>query len=152
MVKKSKFFCFTKYAFMACNAFCIMLGIFVVLFGISFPEEIFPGGFKGKTSAGISAIIIFFTMIGYCGAHQQKPYFLVIYSLIIVIFIASSVTTFFLLPEQSIFSLEGKTFWIVTVILIIVLVFTCTLIYQIRTGNFKSSYSKGVMMSKMIAE
>lgn len=147
MAKKSKIFCCTKYALMACNAFCIMLGIFVVLFGISFPEEVFPGGFKGKTSAGISAIVIFFTMIGYCGAHHQKPYFLVIYSIIIIIFIASNVVTFFVFPEQSIFSPEGKTFWFVTVILIIVLIFTCLLTYQVRTQNLSSGLPKAFVMS-----
>ena len=36
-------FCCLKYSLMACNAFGIMLGIFVVLFGISYPDEGFPG-------------------------------------------------------------------------------------------------------------
>lgn len=34
--------CCVKYSLMACNAFGIMLGIFVVLFGLAYPEENFP--------------------------------------------------------------------------------------------------------------
>uniref|UniRef100_T1KY00 Uncharacterized protein n=1 Tax=Tetranychus urticae TaxID=32264 RepID=T1KY00_TETUR len=139
MAEKSKIFCCTKYTLMACNAFGIMLGIFVVLFGMSYPEERFPGGYRGKTTAAISIVMIFFTLIGYCGAHHQKAYFLIIYSIIIVLFVVSNVATFFVLPEHSLFNLEGKTFWILTMVLGCVLAFACLFAYQVRTRSNSSS-------------
>lgn len=130
---------------MACNAFGIMLGIFVVLFGMSYPEEKFPGGYRGKTTAAISIVMIFFTLIGYCGAHHQKAYFLIIYSIIIILFVVSNVATFFVLPEHSIFNLEGKTFWIMTMVLGCVLAFACLFAYQVRTRSGQSSSTTTMM-------
>lgn len=132
MAEKSKVFWFTKYCLMASNAFGIMLGIFVVLFGISYPEEVFPGGYKGKTTALISVVMIFFTLIGYCGAHHQKAYFLIVYSIIILFFISSNVVTFLVMPKYSVFNPEGKTFGVVTVIMVLVLMFACLFAYQVR--------------------
>jgi hypothetical protein len=56
-----------KYFLMSTNAFGLMIGIFLVLFGMSYPEEDFPGGYKGRETAVIACIFIFFTLIGYCG-------------------------------------------------------------------------------------
>lgn len=135
MAEKNKVFWCTKYALMACNAFGIMLGIFVVLFGISYPEEVFPGGYKGKTTALISSVVMLFTLIGYCGAHHHKAYFLVIYSIIIILFILSNAVTYYVLPNYSVFTIEGKTIIIVTVILVLVLVFACLFAYQVRSKH-----------------
>jgi len=82
--------CCIKYSLMACNAFGIMMGIFVVLFGMSYPEENFPGGYNGKSTAGIAGFFIVFTLIGYYGAHRQKIYFLLPYSIIIFLFLGGN--------------------------------------------------------------
>lgn len=53
-----------QYFLMSSNAFGIMLGIFLVLFGLAYPDEQFPGGYRGKETAGIAGVFIFFTLIG----------------------------------------------------------------------------------------
>lgn len=61
-----KFTCL-KYFLMSSNAFGLMIGIFLVLFGMAYKEESFPGGYKGKETSGIAGVFIFVTLIGYCG-------------------------------------------------------------------------------------
>ncbi|RWS07203.1 hypothetical protein B4U79_02093 [Dinothrombium tinctorium] len=132
--------CCLKYSLMACNAFGIMLGIFVVLFGVSYPDVDFPGGYKGKTTAGISGVFIFFTLIGYCGAHHQKAYFLIIYAVIIFIFIFGNIITFVWIPEQTVFDINSRTFWIVSGVLFSVQLIACILAWKVwRSSNSSSS-------------
>lgn len=64
---RGKKFSILKYFLMSSNAFGLMIGIFLVLFGMSYPEEDFPGGYKGRETAIIAAVFMFFTLIGYCG-------------------------------------------------------------------------------------
>ena len=40
-----------KYTLMVINSFGVLLGFFIVLFGMSYKEQIFPGGYKGKETA-----------------------------------------------------------------------------------------------------
>lgn len=81
---------FLKYFLMSSNAFGLMIGIFVVLFGMAYPGESrhisschnfdpdvprlsdvgFPGGHKGKETAIYASVFIFFTLIGYCGVSS----------------------------------------------------------------------------------
>lgn len=78
---------FLKYFLMSSNAFGLMIGIFVVLFGMAYPGESmpschnfdppshadvgFPGGHKGKETAIYASVFIFFTLIGYCGVSSM---------------------------------------------------------------------------------
>ncbi|RWS27019.1 hypothetical protein B4U80_06304 [Leptotrombidium deliense] len=120
---------------MACNAFGIMLGIFVVLFGVSYPEVGFPGGYTGKTTACISGVFIFFTLIGYCGAHHQKAYFLVIYAIIIFVFIIGNIVAFFWIPDKTVFDINSRTFWVVSGVLFLVQLIACVLAWKVWRSN-----------------
>lgn len=60
-----------KYALMVINSFGVLLGFFIVLFGMSYPEEDFPGGYKGKETAMFAGVFIFFSLIGYCGVSPS---------------------------------------------------------------------------------
>lgn len=124
--------CCIKYSLMACNAFGIMLGIFVVLFGISYPEENFPGGYKGKETAGISGFFIIFTLIGYYGAHRQKIYFLVPYSVIIFLFLGGNLMMWGIKPEESVLKADTNAFLIVTGVFGSLMVFALWLAWQER--------------------
>lgn len=106
--KDSKFMC-VKYFLMACNAFGMMLGIFVVLFGLAYSAEIFPGGYKGRTCAIVSVVFIFFALIGYCGAHHQKIYFLIVYSAIIFLFVTCNALIWIIAPQNSLLDSHSKT-------------------------------------------
>ena len=64
---RGKKFLILKYFLMSSNAFGSMIGIFLVLFGISYPREKFPGGYRGQETAAIAGGFIFFSLIGYCG-------------------------------------------------------------------------------------
>ena len=52
---------------MSTNAFGVVTGIFLVLFGIGYKGETFPGGYKGRETALISLGLILLALIGYCG-------------------------------------------------------------------------------------
>ena len=56
-----------KYSLMVINSFGVLLGFFIVLFGLSYPTVDFPGGYKGKETAMFAGVFIFFSLIGYCG-------------------------------------------------------------------------------------
>lgn len=58
------------------NAFGLMIGIFVVLFGMAYQEAEFPGGYKGKETAIIAGVFMFFTLIGYCGVSGIRLAFM----------------------------------------------------------------------------
>lgn len=98
-----------KYFLMASNAFGIMLGIFIVLFGLAYSVETFPGGFKGRTCAIASVVFIFFALIGYCGAHHQKVYFLIVYSAIIFLFVTCNSLIWIIAPQNSLLDSHSKT-------------------------------------------
>lgn len=68
-----------KYTLMTINSFGLIIGIFVVLFGLAYPTVTFPGGYVGKETAGFAGLFIFFSLVGYCGAHHMKLFFLVPY-------------------------------------------------------------------------
>lgn len=106
--RKNKFLC-VKYFLMASNAFGVMLGIFVVLFGLAYSMETFPGGYKGRTCAIASVVFIFFALIGYCGAHHQKIVFLLIYSVIIFLFVISNALIWIIAPQESLLDSHSKT-------------------------------------------
>lgn len=74
-----------KYSLMVINSFGVLLGFFIVLFGIAYKDAKFPGGYDGRKTAMLAGFFIFFSIIGYCGASQQKNLFLVPY--VITIFI-----------------------------------------------------------------
>lgn len=122
--------CCIKYSLMACNAFGIMLGIFVVLFGISYPAENFPGGYKGKETAGISGFFIIFTLIGYYGAHRQKVYFLVPYSVIIFLFLGGNLLMWGIKPEDSVLDPTSNAVLVLTGVFVILMVFALWLAWQ----------------------
>ena len=61
-----KFQCL-KYFLMSSNAFGLMIGIFLVLFGMAYQDQTFPGGYSGKETSGIAGVFIFITLVGYCG-------------------------------------------------------------------------------------
>lgn len=56
-----------KYSLMVINSFGVLLGFFIVLFGLAYPTVNFPGGYKGKETAMFAGVFIFFSLIGYCG-------------------------------------------------------------------------------------
>lgn len=61
-----------KYTLMVVNSFGVLLGFFIVLFGMAYKEEVFPGGYKGKETAIFAGVFIFFSLIGYCGVSEGK--------------------------------------------------------------------------------
>ena len=69
---RGKKFLILKYFLMSSNAFGSMIGIFLVLFGISYPREKFPGGYRGQETAAIAGGFIFFSLIGYCGVSRES--------------------------------------------------------------------------------
>ncbi|KAI1280637.1 hypothetical protein HDE_13582 [Halotydeus destructor] len=115
---------------MACNAFGIMLGIFVVLFGLAYPEENFPGGYKGKETAGISGFFIIFTLIGYYGAHRQKVYFLVPYSVIIFLFLGGNLVMWTIKSDNSVLDPDSNTVYILGGVFLVLMVFALMLAWQ----------------------
>ena len=142
--------CCVKYSLMACNAFGIMLGIFVVLFGISYPEEDFPGGYKGKETAGISGFFIIFTLIGYYGAHRQKIYFLVPYSIIIFLFLGGNLVMWGVKPEESVLDPDSKAVLILGGVYLVLMAFALWLAFQERKkmmqGNVQVNSTVGMQM------
>jgi hypothetical protein len=56
-----------KYSLMIINSFGVLLGFFIVLFGMSYPTVEFPGGYTGKETAMFAIVFIFFSSVGYCG-------------------------------------------------------------------------------------
>lgn len=83
-----------KYSLMVINSFGVLLGFFIVLFGFAYKEVQFPfGGYSGRKTAVFACFFIFFSVIGYCGASQQKNFFLVPYAMTIFIGI---IYTFFI--------------------------------------------------------
>lgn len=56
-----------KYLLMVINSFGVLLGFFIVLFGLAYPTVSFPGGYMGKETAMFAGVFIFFSLIGYCG-------------------------------------------------------------------------------------
>ena len=147
--------CCIKYSLMACNAFGIMLGIFVVLFGISYPEENFPGGYKGKQTAGISGFFIVFTLIGYYGAHRQKIYFLVPYSIIIFLFLGGNLIMWGAKPKQSFLDPDSNAVLILGGVFIVLMVFALWLAWQERkknmSGNVQVTSTAGTVNSALVA-
>lgn len=147
--------CCIKYSLMACNAFGIMLGIFVVLFGISYPEENFPGGYKGKETAGISGFFIIFTLIGYYGAHRQKVYFLVPYSIIIFLFLGGNLIMWGVKPEDSVLDPDSNAVLILGGVFIILMIFALWLAWQERkknlSGNVLVTSTAGTVNSALTA-
>lgn len=142
--------CCVKYSLMACNAFGIMLGIFVVLFGISYPDVGFPGGYKGKETAGISGFFIMFTLIGYYGAHRQKIYFLVPYSVIIFAFLGGNLVMWGIKPEKSVLQPDSKAVLILGGMYLVLMAFALWLAYQERKkrtyGNVQVTSTAGTAM------
>ena len=124
--------CFIKFSLMACNAFGIMLGIFVVLFGISYPDVGFPGGYTGRETAAISGFFIAFTLIGYYGAHRQKVYFLVPYSAIIFLFLAGNLMMWGIKPEDSVLDPDSNAVLILAGVYLVLMVFALWLALQER--------------------
>ena len=147
--------CCVKYSLMACNAFGIMLGIFVVLFGISYPEEGFPGGYKGKETAGISGFFIIFTLIGYYGAHRQKVYFLVPYSIIIFLFLGGNLVMWGVKPEQSVLDPDSNAVLILAGVYVVLMAFALWLAFQERKkltqGNVHVTSRSAAMQAPMAA-
>lgn len=147
--------CCIKYSLMACNAFGIMLGIFVVLFGISYPEENFPGGYKGKETAGISGFFIIFTLIGYYGAHRQKVYFLVPYSIIIFMFLGGNLIMWGVKPEDSVLDPDSNAVLILGGVFIVLMIFALWLAWQERkknlSGNVQVTSTAGTVNSALTA-
>lgn len=141
--------CCVKYSLMACNAFGIMLGIFVVLFGISYPEVGFPGGYKGKETAGISGFFIIFTLIGYYGAHRQKIYFLVPYSVIIFAFLGGNLVMWGVKPEKSVLKPDSKAVLILGGVYLVLMAFALWLAFQERKkrayGNVQVTSTAGTV-------
>lgn len=72
-----------KYSLMVINSFGLIIGVFVVLFGLAYPVVKFPGGHTGKETAMFAGVFIFFSLIGYCGAVHQKLFFLIPYVAVI---------------------------------------------------------------------
>lgn len=147
--------CCIKYSLMACNAFGIMLGIFVVLFGISYPEENFPGGYKGKQTAGISGFFIVFTLIGYYGAHRQKVYFLVPYSIIIFLFLGGNLIMWGVKPKKSVLDPDSNAVLILGGVFIVLMIFALWLAWQERkkniSGNVQVTSTAGTGNSALVA-
>jgi len=56
-----------KYTLMVINSFGILLGFFIVLFGLAYKTQTFPGGYSGQETAMFAGVFIFFFLIGYCG-------------------------------------------------------------------------------------
>ena len=56
-----------KYLLMVINSFGVLLGFFIVLFGMAYPRVSFPGGYTGEETAMFAGVFIFFSLIGYCG-------------------------------------------------------------------------------------
>lgn len=56
-----------KYLLMVINSFGFLLGFFIVLFGLAYPDILFPGGYTGKETAMFALVFIFFSLVGYCG-------------------------------------------------------------------------------------
>lgn len=61
-----------KYSLMVINSFGLLLGIFIVMFGLAYKEEKFPGGYKGRETAMFAGVFIFFSLIGYCGVSDTR--------------------------------------------------------------------------------
>ena len=90
------------------------------------------GGYSGKTTAGISGVFIFFTSIGYCGAHHQKAYFLILYSFIILLFLGGNVVVAFIAPSITLLHPATKQFFIMATIMLIVMGLACFLAWQVK--------------------
>ena len=109
MARSDNRFVCIKYFLLASNAFGVMLGIFVVLFGLAYSMETFPGGYKGRTCAIISVVFILFALIGYCGTHLNKIVFLLIYSFIIFMFVILNALIWIISPQDSILDSHSNT-------------------------------------------
>lgn len=147
--------CCVKFSLMACNAFGIMLGIFVVLFGLAYPDVGFPGGYKGKETAGISGFFIVFTLIGYYGAHRQKIYFLVPYSVIIFLFLGGNLVMWGIKPEESVLDPDSNAVLILGGVYFILMAFALWLAFQERKkmtqGNVSINSTAGLPMQTATA-
>lgn len=132
MADRGKKFGCLKYFMMSSNAFGVMIGIFLVLFGMAYPEESFPGGYRGKETAGIAGVFIFFTLIGYCGAHHQKIYFLVLYSIIILTFISGNIVLWAVNSDILVLDPESRTVYAVSGLFLVLMVVGVVLSWNIR--------------------
>lgn len=139
MADRSKKLGCLKYFMMSSNAFGVMIGIFLVLFGLAYPEEKFPGGYQGKETAGIAGVFIFFTLIGYCGAHRSSIYFLILYSIIILLFITGNLALWLFQPESSPLDPESRTVYAVSSLFLVLMVVGVFLSWQIRRAAQPSS-------------
>ena len=108
-----------------------------VLFGTAYPEENFPGGYKGKETAGISAFFIVFTLIGYYGAHRQRIYFLIPYSIIIFLFLGGNLMMWSIKPEESVLDPDSDAIKIIGSVFALVMVCALWLAWQERKKNLQ---------------
>lgn len=108
-----------------------------VLFGMAYPEESFPGGYKGKETAGISAFFIVFTLIGYYGAHRQRIYFLIPYSIIIFLFLGGNLMMWSIKPEDSVLDPDSDAIKIIGSVFALVMVCALWLAWQERKKNLQ---------------
>ncbi|RWS28119.1 hypothetical protein B4U80_02610 [Leptotrombidium deliense] len=139
MAERTRRFSCMKYFLMASNAFGVMIGVFVVLFGIAYPKERFPGGYTGKQCAIFSCVFIFFTLFGYCSAHHQKVLFLLIYSVVIFFFVIGNAFFWLISPETSIVDFESNSILFLGILFIVIMIFALILSWQIRTLNENNS-------------
>lgn len=119
------------------NTRLIVTGIMAVLFGTAYPEENFPGGYKGKETAGISAFFIVFTLIGYYGAHRQRIYFLIPYSIIIFLFLGGNLMMWSIKPEDSVLNPDSDAIKIIGSVFALVMVCAMWLAWQERKKNLQ---------------
>ncbi|RWS14842.1 hypothetical protein B4U79_02265 [Dinothrombium tinctorium] len=116
-----------------------MIGIFVVLFGIAYPKEVFPGGYTGKQCAIFSGVFIFFTLFGYCSAHHQKFLFLLIYSAGILVFVIGNALYWLIAPESSLVDLESNSILFLGILFTIIMIFALILSWQIKSTSDSTS-------------
>ena len=91
----------------------------------------FSGDLKGRSCALLSIFYIGWTMIGYCGAHNKKFSFLLIYSALVVLYVFTNIIVFGALAPKFQW-LDPNLVWIMCGYVSILMICALLLAYKIR--------------------
>ncbi|RWS28254.1 hypothetical protein B4U80_05841 [Leptotrombidium deliense] len=100
-----------KFSLMVCNSFGIVIGVFVVLFGLAYSTVTFPGGYDGNNTAIFASFFILFSFVGYCGAHRLSFWLLLSYALVICGFLSTYLVKWLL--KSDVTCLDAKAYAII---------------------------------------
>lgn len=132
-----------KFSLMVCNSFGIVIGFFVVLFGLAYSGVTFPGGFNGHDTALFAIGFILFSFVGYCGAHRLSFWLLSFYGVVIFLMLVSSILKLFY--KADIICIEPKSYAIIFIstIFVTMMIFSFILSHKLRRlHKLQAAYKK----------